>query len=319
MDPSSSQVKPEDAFTRSLYKRQDWTVLIDLVDRLCEATIEQFAHYTETCTVCGERAIGILDEGLLTLPVPGISSVDGEKAKHNLLKALGSYPARFSSRQLTGPLEGFRFMRSAYEARMEIVRSGIWTRKQLQGALFNQHELEVNDVSFRALRPRRCDCDFGEPTESDWVGFSAPFGGEVPPETEVERAFVSSRPVRTGFRLRSKAASLRRSRSRSRVRVIEVVSSATKGPILFEDIPIKLKVKFFPWKNGRKTKKPRNPRPDGIGFKIPFDDPFVGHSVYSYFRRKRGTFYVSRHHPYGDESKIYASRYAYYPPNKGFY
>jgi len=282
-----------------------------LIERLCVAEIEGFASYDGVCPTCCTPYYGILDEGKLTIPI-----------------STGSSIKKFLTTRAS--LENVLH----YEARMEIVRSGIWSREQLRGACFTQHELEVNDRAFLSTRPRRCDCDFGEYVDDSLTDYErailAEFSSvEVPVMTDLESEFVRNVPVRTGFRRRSPAALQRRSsrRSVSRGTVFEAfvpggvnVPSemsipATTVVLKFGFIPKARKSAQFPKGN---KKSPRRQRRSEFRRKMRkvrarkcyparvYDSPpHPGDSKYWYFYRKRGSWAPSFHRPLQGDSQYF--------------
>jgi hypothetical protein len=263
--------------------RLSWSHFSGVIDHLDGLEIEQFAQYDGTCSMCGEPFYGILDESRLTFPMGNLRSV------------------RECTYYIPTTGQRVRGLRNVYEVRQEVVRSGVFSRTQLRGALFTQHELGVNDRAFLSIRPRRCGCDFGPWQDLDADSRSALLAcGYVPPETEVETAFVGGSPVRTGFRLRSREAIARR---RSRSRGVEV---KVHGPESSSDEKVRLKFHYrVPKHKGPRASKKKSHRRGGRptakqSYTPVFRDgflPFSHERKYWYFTRTRGRFYRSQHRP----------------------
>lgn len=171
-------------------------VMLDVVE------IEQCAQYEDFCPTCNTPYYGILDEAKVTLPLYNVGKY--------LLKDIDVLDV-----ELRKYPEGYRaeFEYSVYEIRMNIARSGLFTREQLRDLRMNEHELEVNEKSFYNIRPKRCDCDFGEATLTDYELGLLRYATDPDIITDVEKDFILGKPVRTGFRLRSKEAIRRRRRN----------------------------------------------------------------------------------------------------------
>jgi hypothetical protein len=189
-------------------RRPAWASYLGYLDSL---EIQQFADYSGVCRKCSCPYYGILDESKLTLPM-GADTTASMRTK--TIKFLGmGYHSRIvlPSQGRTVPVltEGM----GDYEIRQRIVNSGVFTREQLSGAAFTQHELEVSEKQFSAIRPKRCDCDFGSEPDFDMPVEEAIENMDV--YTHAETDFMSGKPVRTGFRRRSPSARRRRRRSRS--------------------------------------------------------------------------------------------------------
>jgi len=300
--------------------RVEMTKILRLLDSLEGEEIEQFCSYEGECPTCFCPYYGILDEGRLTVSTGSDTTVSMSFPRERFLGAFlnaawyrdsdGRSNLRWLPPHLTRGRDLVRD-HGPYGIRQRIVRSGIYTREQLQGAGFTQHEYEVNDLAFRHLRPRRCDCDFGEYTDADLGPFFLP--EESPLTTEVEQTFSGlggsePRPVRTGFRLRSKKARVRR-RRRSR-RKPYVASTATVDGVPSEltlSEPTTVGLAFL-WKPSPRARKPRwyreNSRAKARKYfyskcilVYPERKPRKHEAKYWYFQRKRGRYYLSVHHP----------------------
>lgn len=228
-----------------------------LFKRLETTEIEQFCSYEGICPQCHTVKYGILDESRMTLPLTGyidhllkvkliLRKVDENGIDSTYTFSEGSYIPSL-----------------LYEIRQDIVKSGCFSREQLAESHFSEHELEVNDRSFRYLRPERCDCDFGEPeyTEEELSLIALCEKDDLRDRlTGPEANFVGGRPVRTGFRRRSEAARIRRSRKtfsntprliklQTRTVVPKVHPSITGGPLaVIVQAPLELNFQYLPKK-----------------------------------------------------------------------
>jgi len=272
----------------------------------CE--IEQFAQYDGVCELCQTPFYGILDESKCIIP-PG-----------NACSLLKRVPLE---QRKTGEFTFFNFGYTAYEARQQIVRSGLYTRDQLKGVYpFNQHELEVNDRSFMNVRPRRCECDFGSPNLNDYEAeLLRQFGEEPDTLTGVDEDFILGRPVRTGFRLRSKEA-LRRRRNRAHKKapvlaefflpvreVLPTPHPAVKPGCLTLVLPEPIKLLFrkvecvLPMREVKKQFKPSCSfvKAEALNRRVNLQNPPPREAPkkYKYFFRKRAFWRPSVHHPVG--------------------
>jgi len=280
--------------------RHNRALLSSFLTRLDGFELEQFQSYDSTCGVCGEPHYGILDESLLTLPIQGIA---------NFFRRRKGFDPDKTVRY--GPGLAFSFGYNAYEVRMNIVRSGMFTREQLSGMLFNQHELEVNDYSFKKIRPPRCGCMFGGDSDQETLALLQSEGVPIMTQVEADR-LIGNDPVRTGFRRRSPEARKRRS-SRSASRVGTTVTVPSKGPtgapcevtLTFQDTTVLVSNSARKRRNRAKGARLRrlevyNARREQIPV---ISRPKADHRKYWYFLRKTGSYYLSLDNPLeGDDN-----------------
>jgi hypothetical protein len=73
---------------------------------------------------------------------------------------------------------------SVYALKQLIVKSGLYTRKQLAPSNFTEHELEVNDYSFLQVRPKS-DCECTLSYDSDEVEIEDVYNWSVPGSYDV--------------------------------------------------------------------------------------------------------------------------------------
>jgi len=285
--------------------------LISLLGDIDNVEIEQFAQYSGCCDICNSPFYGILDESKLILPIGGVA---------DRLVSFHGITVHVNHNGLLLPATKGEGYLSQYEIRQDLVRSGIFTRDQLsKSGIFTEHELEVNDQSFLNIRPRRCDCNFGsEPELNDeelailaMCEHDEQFGFE----TEVDKNFLSGKPVRTGFRRRSRAKISERRQKRKCSKTTTIFRIGRNSSGIKPDDFIELKFKFIvprkrDWKVSRTKRyiyKPgtlsRNRIPLPKKEKLP-DSYIRKHPKYCYFRRKRGVAYASEHHPLGDEPNL---------------
>jgi len=129
---------------------------LDDLEPIRQVTLEQ------ECSSCGS-SIGELDESKLIL-VP--KSLGGSLVKrftrYDSLKQTTSTFIGADGIFKVPALQGGATYLGSYEVRNAIVNSGIWSREQLSGQHFSQHELEVNDRSFYHIRPHLCHEDVDE-------------------------------------------------------------------------------------------------------------------------------------------------------------
>jgi hypothetical protein len=303
-------------------------ILREIVKRLENEEIEQFAQYDGTCPKCFCPYYGILDEGKLRQPLPRILGGKGfedfyfnrSHGRHVAIEHLYDAPTvnQFSD----------------YEICQSIVMTGLFTREQLGLSKLTNHELEVCERRFAEVRPRRCDCDFGSPKFSETTHFLESDPVLVGGLTAVEQSFVTGKPVRTGYRRRSREAKLRRRRLyRARHRAAThsggfpitctpraTVASSLPSPSTGK---ITLNFKFRPYgvksrtyratarficqkRTEIKVKKLYKQRsyfvkPTLVLPRVQVQLPKPEHKKYWYFLRTRGYYTHSIHHPYGDE------------------
>lgn len=273
---------------QGLPARYDRLKLSTFIRTLDRTDIEQFAQYEGVCTECGTPFYGILDESLVILPIGGISAFFEKRHGRGLATSTGHVAMVVSY--------------SVYEMRMEIVRSGLYTREQLSKGLFTQHELEVNDRQFKAIRPKRCDCDFGESYVED------PLTGEftlVGGMTQVDEEMLVSGPVRTGFRRRSPSAIKRRRRSKSPDSTKVLVTNAHTPkevkakvhPSLRMEISQPVELRFESRIPLRKRRHRTRAKPRSIVHNEQRGLPPKEKTKYWYFLRKNKRWKYSTHHP----------------------
>jgi hypothetical protein len=256
----------------------------NVIKELDKYELEQFAEYTSTCTMCGEPFYGILDESKITLPIGNLVGYFSQGGR-------GSREF-WSDRDLNdGRTVHNQGMYSAYYVRHMIVRSGMYTRDQLSPWRFTNHELDVNDRSFRDIRPRRCGCDFGPWEDLDEASREALVAcGYAPTEMAVESEFILGRPVPTGRRRRSKSAlSARRTRRRlcAKSRAPATLVATPRGRPRTVNPPRRRKSHRY---YGRPTaKRSYKPRFVDVGRHSP--------NIGWYYHRTRGFYYPSQHHP----------------------
>lgn len=272
------------------YTQEMWAYLRPLVDRLGDTVIDAVRVIDGTCGTCKEPYYGRLDEGKMTIPIGLKWRIDPSYKKY-----LYGYDSSKGSMYS-------RFGRSAYEVRMEIVRSGIWSREQLRGARFTQHELEVNDRSYCRIRPRVCGCHYGEYSNySDAELEILQIAGVVPVMTEVEAEFVRGGPVRTGFRLRSKKALEQRAAKKAAKKVVGTVNNTKVDP-----------VGSVSRRNRQGTSRPRTPRQLARKARKPYFKEYIQgpywYPQHWYFYRTRSCVYLSKHHPLKGQRAAYRSQ-----------
>jgi len=318
--------------------QRTWQQIADICRRLDGCDIEQMSWDLGSCPTCGSEKYGLLDESRVILPFPK-GPFQGRTSLHEALVPLGGIVgdgAFFTT--TTGPhvAETDSVARryasyTPYMVIMDIVRSGMFTEEQLLGAegtdhyglVFSRHELEINAKAFKALRPETCDCTgWGTPRGSD---FGEEFNLPVEPGLDLERDFVSGKPVRTGFRIRSPDARKARSlKKRNRKMVVirpdstmvvkflakpsEVILNLSfkyvpHGDDIDRKTPI-VKAAIYSWRKGRRSAVKRH--------LVPNRAPLRAHKKYWYFTRKFGQFCLSEHHPHVDDH-LY-SRYGFRKP-----
>lgn len=285
--------------------------LILLARHLDALEPEQYVQYDGQCDRCGTPYFGILDEAKLLYPIGYLS----KRLEHKTSR---------SEVSKTGLI--FDLGYSTYESKQLIVKSGLYCSEQLKSFKltrpFSKHELEVNERAFMSIRPKRCDCDFGSPKLDDVeLGILAEFSDPVPTDLlqGPDLDFVSGRPVRTGFRLRSKEAIRRRRKKGSKkdLVVADFISSITRDVIpvpvgrktnnqIFVVNPIKIKLIFkddsclLKHTLGPKKDQQRRNKCDSYHRKVVFPFSPKGDNLkkkYCYFFRKRGYFTISQHNP----------------------
>jgi len=287
-------------------------LLLNLVDFLEEEEIQQFAEYEGLCPHCHSPYYGILDESKVKLPL-------AEGFRSALFGRQHAATRHVGGRTYMTTVASF----SNYEIRQDIVRSGLFTRRQLSSYQFSQHELEVNERSFYDIRPKRCDCNFGsEPELSEYelailASLEAMDNYDRP--TAVESSFIGGEPVRTGFRRRSAEARRRRRRRGEKVtcvthhRVVvkpRVHPTCVGHPLgVITPSTVELEFHYIPravrpggkrrekFLLPRKYRPPRGySKPDCIPDFLPPTGEYSREKYY-YFHRKRGFWFPSLHHP----------------------
>jgi len=287
--PSDSYVPP----------RQRDGPIKDFVDSLENKVIEATASYPGQCPTCNSPYWGVLDQKKAS--EYGIPLGPKWKVVHNYR----DYIYRRGVHRPPGKEQFITILPSPYEVRMQIVRSGLFTREQLRQGLFNQHELEISERAFRSIRPRVCDCSYGEPSDDAMAAFLAEAGldpsfleEDHPLETEVETAFLAGVPVRTGFRRRSPESRVRRA-VRRKQRLLEK-NLSPKIPTKPVDVGA-----MAPPGKAKKRRQPRTARQMARKARRPYRKTYVSalpcHSgrfnKYWYFLRTRGRVYLSIHNP----------------------
>lgn len=282
---------------------------------LLQEEIQQFADYDGVCDLCQTPFYGILDEGLLKVPLVGFIPA--------LLRNRGGSFTVNHNGQVT--LSTYRIMTSVYELRQDIARSGLFTRSQLSSTgIFNEHELEVSERAFTSVRPSRCDCNFGSEPElnEEELLILAEFGASerVDGFSAVDSRFIAGETVRTGFRRRSREA-IRRRRCRKRrgtesgtmVRAIVPDSVPKEHPLAqVNPEPFLIKFKYRPrlsrdtvskrrLTKAQRFRKPWHGRRRAETLVYPEEFPAPHKTKYCYFVRKRGCYHLSQHHPFPDE------------------
>jgi len=290
------------------------------------------------CGAC-ESPLNEIDESLVTL-IPkqlGGSLVDFF-TKWSSLKTRDTFIGADGPVTVRATVGGFPAI-DCYEIRHYLVKSGLFTRTQLSKyGLFSEHELEVNDRQFDHIRPHQCSCvdlDLIELDDeswnlsqvpnydSEWIGnaddglSSAEVLAQLIGKKEVDvsdppidQEFVSGIPVRTGFRRRSKAASIRRKNKR---RTSGTFNCSTKYKLLnvYPSLEVvDLKFLYRPRKGRdsvkseslvKKRKRFGKTKPNhSLGYTkvyIPLSKVDNNRKKYAYFFRKRGEVYLSLHHP----------------------
>lgn len=318
-----------DEWSRGLTPRR--RLLMEICSRLDDEEVEQMLFTDEICEICFEPKMGILDEGKLRQPLPKVLGGPGLYQYY-----FGEGKGRSNATYLL-PSSGktVRGLMTDYEICQSIVMTGLYSRSQLGLSKLNNHELEVCERRFTEIRPLRCGCDFGSPTEeqfSDFVSSRGQYGALVPVDglTAVEHSFVSGKPVRTGYRRRSLDAVRRRRLAYRQRKASPIVKSGViprplPGFPLSEvsSEPVELRFNFIPFgKRSRpykrvakeilsfrrevKVKKLHKQssyfvKPNLVLPRFQVRLPEPSHKKYWYFLRKRGRYYHSIHHPYGDE------------------
>jgi len=327
-------------------------LLIEIVRRLDDEEVEQMLFTDRICDLCGTPFMGILDEGKLRQPLPlclgGKGLFQFYFGNPSTLTIGDVDIPRFVNETFIHPSTGetIRGQMTDYEICQSIVMTGLFSREQLGLSKLTNHELEVCERRYAEIRPARCDCDFGSPTEAefdDFVSSTGKYGDLVPVNglTAVEQSFVTGNPVRTGYRRRSvEAVRARRQRFRQKNRK-NTVTCSTKpvSGFAFQDVgpeTVELKFNFLPYgkssrrykavakqirsirsevkvqKSVHKTVHYRLDRNLVVRPKIDPRPPKPDQRKYWYFRRKRGYYYHSLHHPYDDDiipkgiSRIYS-------------
>lgn len=308
-------------------------LLMEICSRLDDEEIEQMLFTDKVCEICFEPKMGILDEGKLRQPLPKVLGGKGLRDFY-FPGEDGSAPATFllpnTGRRVQGRM-------SDYEICQSIVMTGLFSREQLGLSRLTQHELEVCERRYAEVRPLRCGCDFGSPTEaefSDFVSSTGKYGDLVPVDglTAVEHSFVTGKPVRTGYRRRSlQRVRARRHAYRNRhanSTTLTVVAKPREGFPMQDvsPVPVELSFNFVPF--GRNSRPYRRVARDirlsrkktalvskvvkhQVHYKVDkdlvlrpiirYDYPSHNKPKYCYFRRKRGYYYHSIHHPYDDD------------------
>lgn len=273
--------------------------LLDSLHQLDELEIEQFAQYDGVCHSCHSPYYGILDESKLTLPLGGVEAFFRRPVRGVAIASSSSgthYDVGYTS----------------YEIRQSIVRSGLFSREQLSSVLrLNQHHLEVAEVSFRDIRPRRCECDFGESYTEDELLALALMDDPITDLMPVEADFIAGKPVRTGFRRRSPDARLRR-RHRAKKAWLEPVRVIRTIPIVHpkwvndnlgvvNNTVLELVFNFLPPKSRQLHRSKPDKYKPALARKSPggLIAPIPGEKKYFYFLRKRRFCRLSAHHPLG--------------------
>jgi hypothetical protein len=282
-------------------RHADKLAIRGLLDRLENTVVESTCEYEGTCSTCNGPYWGVFDEqkaALLHVPL-GL--------KWKLVPNFRDYILGYSWQLGHGP-QLFFASRSPYEIRMLICRSGVFTREQLRGGRFTEHELEVNDRAFRALRPPKCDCHYGAFADSAMAEFLAEAGipsGLFPDqEITLSRAdadFIAGKPVRTGYRRRSLAAKIRRAGINRCAKAQNATIVATTEPPPERWTRGWRKNRHTPRTLGRKARRPYRRI-------YPLCAPsYKGHEKYWYFLRTRGSYYVSVHNPVRGQWQLISS------------
>lgn len=295
------------------------------------------------CNKCFTENFGkVLDEALILLPFPkgpfrgrtdllSNISVKG-KVLLSMLTAprITSEARRWHFADWYSPKNATRYgSNGQYLITQDIVRSGLFTQEQLRGAtgkyshLLSRHELEVGLRAFDLVRPETCITCRNIPLS----GLSPYWGvlydrnsdqfplrtGVLEHRPQVDDLHAAGVRVRTGFRIRSKD-SIRRRRYGSiapktfyRYNQTEILS--LWGSNLSTTVDFKFPLK---WKNTKRARRATKYRRRRFFSKemnrkkfFPFSVPVAHHTKYWYFFRKHGRFYLSQHHPYGDERYVY--------------
>jgi hypothetical protein len=285
------------------FSRANLGRLRSFVRTLESEEVELFAQHEGVCDKCHSPYYGLFDESKSTLPLGQglwyavfrnttggrVIFPDSGKVVPYTTNWVGADP----------DLDSGYDPNRCYTIRQNIVRSGQWSREQLRGGLFTQHELEINDRSFINVRPKRCDCFFGDEDEID-LASAIP----ILNETEVDLEFQTS-PVRTGFRLRSKAALERRRHRRSRSSspkphlIVDCYPRVPReftveDPYLLPQTGKSISLKFPQIGILRKNARRRSPKPRVIKARYL---PPKEKSKYWYYYRTRGKWNYSLHHP----------------------
>jgi len=309
--------------------RRDVLEIFELCEYLDSLQVYETFSSGNQCQTCFQTMVFSLDEGMILLPFPA-------GAFHGRTNLCGNIHPRQGGGLIalrTGPRsfdESGYFRYASYTPYMiiqDIVRSGMFTEKQLRGAgrfshLFSRHELEVNAKAFSLVRPERCgNCYHTGSVFSyqnrlnfdlgfDIYGYSQPHVAEPSQET-VDTLHAAGKRIRTGFRIRSRAALARRRHKR----VVKPTQYCLHGDCI-NDSSLKIEVKLLYTPHGvdlrrckrfgnvlsrfyrRKETRFRGHRPRVY---VPNCVPFAHHSKYWYFLRTRGAYVTSVHHPHVDD------------------
>jgi len=324
-------------FRPNLRQIRDWLIHLDNSQIL--QTIRLKSSMQVRCPACHTENFGqVLDESKILLPFPAGAFHGRTDLVHHV------YPGNFGSivTSRTGPhvvtpgpfgtepLPTGRYLsHTPYELKMDIVRSGLFTEEQLRGAngqynrWLSRHEIEVSATAFKLVRPVTCITCRNIPLS----GLSPHWGvlynraahdfparlGELPRLHTVDDLHVAGEGIRTGFRIRSRSARLRR---RYRSVKKQTIYCLHGDCLLDRSLAIPVVLLYTPPRRSYPEKlsdwarnKARRYRRTHISYRGRYvaTRPMGHHRKYWYFLRKRGTFYVSKHHPYGDEFNYFLS------------
>jgi hypothetical protein len=307
-----------------------WVASLDHVDIL--ETVRFRPSLQHRCKSCGTENHGqVLDESKILLPFPA------GPFRGRVDLASNIYPKRswgggfYSTR--TGPRSGESDNRryasyTKYMIRQDIVRSGLFTQDQLRGAggskILTRHDLEVAKFAFDLVRPETCITCRNIPLSGLSAHWAVLYGrhnrhipaqtGMLPTVQTVDDLHSLGNTIRTGFRIRSKAARLRR-----RYRSVKTQYCLREECLLDASLAIPVRLLYKPCGTDLRCNRVRGPRNKWRKRQIftqwskmvarkttPIcaqinERPWPHHKKYWYFYRKRGMFYTSEHHPYGDE------------------
>jgi len=312
--------------------RNDIEYIILVATKLDKIANDKEVHQTlrlDHCSICYDRQTGHFDESKLQV-VPGhlmkllsvpsdIKIVPGDLRENPRLRAVKG-----------------RCTYGGYELRQLIVRSGIYHSSQLAGLRFTEHELSVNDDSYKAARSEfvECSCNglgygishpdrvmedpsylasLGDPSfdmssyddvpSSFWEDVVVSNDNDSSALTKVEQAFLQGKDIPTGRRKRSPEARRRRALKKAKPAKVKktFVNTYPRVPkgFIVED-PYLLPQSGIPIH----LEFPHGALRKGVKRRQPKPRVIVGRTLpakekskYWYFLRTRSKWNYSLHHP----------------------